>query len=106
MDVTLDRRFQPFKGVVLSIDQLHSGLVEAFKRADWIWKYEWREYDKEREELEDGTTGQQERIKELNDRLELVYRDVHRHAFRNPVSEPSTANFEDGEIVRSEGAVA
>lgn len=97
--------FQPFKGI-LSDAQLHSGLVEAFRHADWIWKFAWRDYDRKREAREDGTTDLEERQKELVSRFEQIHREVHRSVFRHAVSEPSGVDMKDGQIIREEGARA
>lgn len=86
---------------------LHSGFVEWFRMEDWIWKYAWREAEAQIEAEADGTLSLQERRKEMADRFDAIHKEVHRRCFRHPVSEGTSVDIEDGQIVRKrEGAKA
>lgn len=93
--------FQPLP-VVFHMEMPDSGIVEFFRRVDWIWKFAWKEASEEKEAEADGSKDQEARQKELVDRFNQVYKAAWRHVFKRPTQRTTTVDIApDGAIRRT-----
>lgn len=92
--------FQPLP-VVFFMEMPDSSIVELFRRADWIWKFSWRQFEADLEEEIDGTSDLNMRREEMKERFDQTYKSVWRHAFKKPTMRTNTVDIgPDGAIQR------